>query len=125
MTNSFQSDIKSILININNGDYSTLKDNYNKVFGEEGYDRLIYSINSIENNNMINGTYEKEDLDNITQSITKFYEFNLNNNISNQTLELKNKESLLETFQKNMIDLVEKHVKGVDNNELQNQRRFK
>ena len=61
MTNSFQSDIKSILININNGDYSTLKDNYNKVFGEEGYDRLIYSINSIENNNMINGTYEKND----------------------------------------------------------------
>lgn len=125
MTNSFQSDIKNILININNGDYSTLKDNYNKVFGEEGYDRLIYSINSIENNNMINGIYEKEDLDNITQSITKFYESNLNDNISNQTLELKNKESLLETFQKNMIDLVEKHVKGVDNNELQNQRRYK
>lgn len=125
MTNSFQSDIKNVLIDINNGDYSTLKDNYNKVFGKDEYDRLIYSINNIENNSMINGSYEKDDLEDITQTITKFYEYNLNSSISNQNLDLRNKESLLESFQKEMIDLVDKHVKGVDNNELQNQRRFK
>ena len=123
MIDSFSNNIKNILLDINNNDYSTIKDEYNKLYGNDGYDNLLTEINSIENDYMVNGNYEKDSLNKVTNKITKFYEQSINKEISNNNLDLREKESLLETFQSKMNNLVNSYNEEVIDNELQNKRK--
>ena len=124
MIDSFSNSIKNILLDINNNDYSTIKDEYNKLYGNDGYDNLLTEINSIENDYMINGNYEKDSLNRVSNKITKFYEQTINNQISNNNLDLREKESLLETFQSKMNNLINSYDEEVIKNEVQNKRKY-
>ncbi len=124
MIDSFSNNIKNILLDINNNDYSTIKDEYNKLYGNDGYDNLLTEINSIENDYMINGNYEKDSLNKVSNKITKFYEQTINNQISNNNLDLREKESLLETFQSKMNNLINSYDEEVIKNEVQNKRKY-
>ena len=124
MIDSFSNNIKNILLDINNNDYSTIKDEYNKLYGNDGYDNLLTEINSIENDYMINGNYEKDSLNKVGNKITKFYEQTINNQISNNNLDLREKESLLETFQSKMNNLINSYDEEVIKNEVQNKRKY-
>ncbi len=125
MSNSFQKDIKEVLSSINNDDLSTIKNKYNRIYGEDGYDNLLTNINSLENHYLIEGSYDDELMNNITSKITKYYETSINDKIKNNEIDLREKESLLETFQSKMIDLVSNYNERIELNGLQNQRKYK
>ena len=73
---------------------------------------------------MINGNYEKDILNRVSNKITKFYEQTINNQISNNNLDLREKESLLETFQSKMNNLINSYDEEVIKNEVQNKRKY-
>lgn len=125
MDNSFQSNIKSILTSISNDDSSTIKHKYNEIYGEEGYDQLLSEINNIENNYMVEGNYNKNDLNNVTSKISKYYETSINEDIKTNNIDLREKESLIESFQSKLNDLVNSYDERVEYNDLQNQRKYK
>ena len=60
MNNSFQKDIKEVLSSINDDDLSTIKNKYNSIYGEDGYDNLLANINSLESHYLVDGSYDNE-----------------------------------------------------------------
>ncbi len=121
--NSFQKSIKDILTNINDDDLSTIKLKYNDIYGEDGYDKLLSEINNIENNYMINGSYDKAMLNDVSTKVTKYYETSINKNIDNKEIDLRKKESLLESFQSKMNDLVNSYEERVEYDDIQKKRK--
>lgn len=122
--NSFQKSIKDILTNINDDDLSTIKLKYNDIYGEDGYDKLLSEINNIENNYMINGSYDKAMLNDVSTKVTKYYETSINKNIDNKEIDLRKKESLLESFQSKMNDLVNSYEERVEYDDIQKKRKY-
>lgn len=122
--NSFQKSIKDILTNINDDDQSTIKLKYNDIYGEDGYDRLLSEINNIENNYMINGSYDKAMLNDVSTKVTKYYETSINKSIDNKEIDLRKKESLLESFQSKMNDLVNSYEERVEYDDIQKKRKY-
>ncbi len=125
MSNSFQKDIKEVLSSINDDDLSTIKNKYNSIYGEDGYDNLLANINSLESHYLVDGSYDSELMNSITSKITKYYETSINDKIKKNEIDLREKESLLETFQSRMIDLVSNYNERIELNGLQNQRKYK
>lgn len=121
--NSFQKSIKDILTNINDDDLSTIKLKYNDIYGEDGYDKLLSEINNIENNYMINGSYDKAMLNDVSTKVTKYYETSINKSIDNKAIDLRKKESLLESFQSKMNDLVNSYEERVEYDDIQKKRK--
>ena len=64
-------------------------------------------------------------MNSITSKITKYYETSINDKIKKNEIDLREKESLLETFQSRMIDLVSNYNERIELNGLQNQRKYK
>ncbi len=124
MIDSFQNGIKNVLFNLNNNDFSTIKEKYNNIYGENGYDELISELNSIENNYMVDGKYDKDKMNKVSNKITKFYITQVDDEVKAKKLDLRAKEALLETFQSHMNDLINSYDERIELDELQNKRKY-
>ena len=124
MNDSFHNKIKEVLKGMNSDDLSTIKNKFNNIYGENGYDDLIAELNDIENNYMVEGSYNKDKLNNVSSKITNLYIAQIDDEVKSKKLDLRAKEVLLETFQSHMNDLINSYDERVDINDISNKRKY-
>ena len=105
-------------------DISTIKEKYNNIYGENGYDDLLVEIKDIENNYMVEGSYDKTKLNDVSTKITNLYIAQIDDEVKAKKLDLRAKEVLLETFQSHMNDLVNSYDERTEVNDLSNKRKY-
>ena len=110
MEESYSSDIKGLLLSMNNNSPRELIDRYNSYFGEDSYDDFLAGLNEIENKYMLEESYKEEDLERINGVVKDFLIRKLDDEVKSNQISLRIKEIVLEEYGSKMNGLVDKYT---------------
>ena len=119
MEESYSSDIKELLLSMNNNSPRELIDRYNSYFGEDAYDDFLTGLNEIENKYMLEESYKEEDLERINGVVKDFLIRKLDDEVKSNQISLRIKEIVLEEYGSKMNGLVDKYTGRSFDDELQ------
>ena len=125
MEESYSSDIKGLLLSMNNNSPRELIDRYNSYFGEDSYDDFLARLNEIENKYMLEEAYDERDLEEINGIVKTFLIRKLDDEVKEDQIDLRTKEITLEDYGSKMNDLVDRYVERSNINELPNKAKLK
>ena len=125
MEESYSSDIKGLLLSMNNNSPRELIDRYNSYFGEDSYDDFLACLNEIENKYMLEEAYDERDLEEINGIVKTFLIRKLDDEVKEDQIDLRTKEITLEDYGSKMNDLVDRYVERSNINELPNKAKLK
>ena len=110
MEESYSSDIKELLLSMNNNSPEQLIKRYNSYFGEDSYDDFLARLNEIENRYMLEDSYDEHDLDEVNGLVKAFLTRKLDDEVQGNQISLRIKEIVLEEYGSRMNDLVDKYT---------------
>ena len=110
MEESYSSDIKGLLLSMNNNSPRELIDRYNSYFGEDSYDDFLARLNELENRYMLEESYDEHDLDEVNGLVKAFLTRKLDDEVQGNQISLRIKEIVLEEYGSKMNDLVDKYT---------------
>ena len=119
MEESYSSDIKGLLLSMNNNSPRELIDRYNSYFGEDSYDDFLARLNELENRYMLEESYDEHDLDEVNGLVKAFLTRKLDDEVQGNQISLRIKEIVLEEYGSKMNDLVDKYTGRSFDDELQ------
>lgn len=110
MEESYSSDIKELLLSMNNNSPEQLIKRYNSYFGEDSYDDFLARLNGIENRYMLKDSYDEHDLNEVNGLVKDFLIRKLDDEVKSNQISLRIKEIVLEEYGSKMNDLVDKYT---------------
>ncbi len=110
MEESYSSDIKELLLSMNNNSPEQLIKRYNSYFGEDSYDDFLARLNELENRYMLEDSYDEHDLDEVNGLVKAFLTRKLDDEVQGNQISLRIKEIVLEEYGSRMNDLVDKYT---------------
>ena len=110
MEESYSSDIKELLLSMNNNSPEQLIKRYNSYFGEDSYDDFLARLNGIENRYMLKDSYDEHDLNEVNGLVKAFLTRKLDDEVQGNQISLRIKEIVLEEYGSKMNDLVDKYT---------------
>ncbi len=119
MEESYSSDIKGLLLSMNNNSPRELIDRYNSYFGEDSYDDFLARLNELENRYMLEESYDEHDLDEVNGLVKAFLTRKLDDEVQGNQISLRIKEIVLEEYGSKMNGLVDKYTGRSFDDELQ------
>ena len=119
MEESYSSDIKELLLSMNNNSPRELIDRYNSYFGEDSYDDFLARLNELENGYMLKDSYDEHDLDEVNGLVKAFLTRKLDDEVKSNQISLRIKEIVLEEYGSKMNGLVDKYTGRSFDDELQ------
>lgn len=125
MEESYSNSVKEILLSMNNNSHEQLIDRYNSYFGEDSYDDFLVRLNEIENNYMLNESYEQSDLEEINDVVKGFLIRKLDDEVKEDKIDLRTKEITLEEYGSMMNDLIDSYIERSKTDELPDKKRHK
>ena len=110
MEESYSSDIKELLLSMNNNSPEQLIKRYNSYFGEDSYDDFLARLNELENRYMLEDSYDEHDLNEVNGLVKAFLTRKLDDEVQGNQISLRIKEIVLEEYGSRMNDLVDKYT---------------
>ena len=110
MEESYSSDIKELLLSMNNNSPEQLIKRYNSYFGEDSYDDFLARLNGMENRYMLKESYDEHDLNEVNGLVKAFLTRKLDDEVQGNQISLRIKEIVLEEYGSKMNDLVDKYT---------------